>query len=245
MTDTPLDIGVLGYRFMGKAHANAFARLPMFFEDAPEVNREVIVGRDEAALADAADRLGFARTATDWRDVVDEVDVFYNLGPNHVHAEPSIAALEAGTPTFCEKPLAPTLEDAEAMADAASGAGVPAGVAFNYRFVPAIQYAKRLIENGDLGELHHFRGRYLQDWLVDPAAPWSWRNDAEMAGSGALGDLGAHTRSTSHASSWATSPKSPVTSGRSSTSDQWKTAARPARSRSTTPTARKWTSRTV
>jgi predicted dehydrogenase len=193
MTADPLDIGVLGYRFMGNAHANAFARLPMFFEDAPEVNRKVIVGRDEAALADAADRLGFARAATDWRDVVDEVDVFYNLGPNHVHAEPSIAALEAGTPTFCEKPLAPTLEGAEAMADAASGAGVPAGVAFNYRFVPAVQYAKRLIENGDLGELHHFRGRYLQDWLVDPAAPWSWRNDAEMAGSGALGDLGAHT----------------------------------------------------
>ena len=193
MMDTPLDIGVLGYRFMGKAHANAFARLPMFFEDAHEVNREVVVGRDEDALADAADRLGFARTATDWRDVIDEVDVFYNLGPNHVHAEPSIAALEAGTPTFCEKPLAPTLDDAEAMADAASDAGVPAGVAFNYRFVPAIQYAKARIENGELGELRHFRGRYLQDWLVDPEAPWSWRNDAEMAGSGALGDLGAHT----------------------------------------------------
>ncbi|WP_324662107.1 Gfo/Idh/MocA family protein [Haloarcula sediminis] len=193
MPETPLDIGVLGYRFMGKAHANAFARLPMFFEDAPEVNREVIVGRDEAALADAADRLGFQRTATDWRDVVDDVDVFYNLGPNHVHAEPSIAALEAGTPTFCEKPLAPTLDDAEAMADAASDAGVPAGIAFNYRFIPAIQYAKELIEHGDLGEIHHFRGQYLQDWLVDPEAPWSWRNDAEMAGSGALGDLGAHT----------------------------------------------------
>ncbi|PSP60452.1 oxidoreductase [Halobacteriales archaeon QH_8_67_36] len=178
---------------MGKAHANAFARLPMFFADAPEVNREVVVGRDEEALTDAADRLGFARTATDWREVIDEVDVFYNLGPNHVHAEPSIAALEAGTPTFCEKPLAPTLDDAEAMADAASDAGVPAGVAFNYRFVPAIQHAKARIENGELGELHHFRGRYLQDWLVDPEAPWSWRNDAEMAGSGALGDLGAHT----------------------------------------------------
>ncbi|MDS0284243.1 Gfo/Idh/MocA family protein [Haloarcula onubensis] len=193
MPSEPLDIGVLGYRFMGKAHANAFARLPMFFEDAPELNREVIVGRDEDALADAADRLGFERTATDWRDVVDEVDVFYNLGPNNVHAEPAIAALEAGTPTFCEKPLAPTLEDAEDMADAAGDAGVPAGVAFNYRFVPAIQYAKTLIDAGELGELHHFRGRYLQDWLVDPEAPWSWRNDAEMAGSGALGDLGAHT----------------------------------------------------
>jgi len=193
MTDTPLDIGVLGYRFMGKAHANAFARLPMFFEDAPEVNREVIVGRDEDALSDAADRLGFERTATDWRDVVEEVDVFYNLGPNHVHAEPSIAALEAGTPTFCEKPLAPTLDDAREMDDAAADAGVPAGVAFNYRFVPAIQYAKGLIDDGELGKLHHFRGRYLQDWLVDPEAPWSWRNDAELAGSGALGDLGAHT----------------------------------------------------
>ena len=193
MTDTPLDIGVLGYRFMGKAHANAFARLPMFFEDAPELHRDVLVGRDEEALADAADSLGFARTATDWHDVIDEVDVFYNLGPNHVHAEPSIAALEAGTPVFCEKPLAPTLDAAEAMREAAAAADVPAGVAFNYRFVPAIQYAKNLIEAGELGELHHFRGRYLQDWLVDPDAPWSWRNDEEMAGSGALGDLGAHT----------------------------------------------------
>ncbi|ELZ10235.1 oxidoreductase domain-containing protein [Natrinema thermotolerans DSM 11552] len=190
-----LEVGVLGYRFMGKAHANAMARLPMFFPDAPAIERSVLVGRDEAALEDAAERLGFASIATDWRDVVADVDVFYNLGPNHVHAEPSIAALEAGTPVFCEKPLAPTLDDAEAMAAAAREAGddVPAGCAFNYRFVPAIRYAKTLLEAGDLGEIHHVRGRYLQDWLVDPDAPWSWRNDEEMAGSGALGDLGAHT----------------------------------------------------
>ncbi|GGN88818.1 Gfo/Idh/MocA family protein [Haloarcula pellucida] len=193
MTTEPLDIGVLGYRFMGKAHANAFARLPMFFEDAPELNRDVLVGRDQEALEDAADSLGFARTATDWREVIDDVDVFYNLGPNHVHAEPSIAALEAGTPVFCEKPLAPTLDGAESMAAAAAGADVPAGVAFNYRFIPAIQYAKNLIDAGELGEIRHFRGRYLQDWLTDPEAPWSWRNDEELAGSGALGDLGAHT----------------------------------------------------
>jgi len=188
-----LEIGVLGYRFMGKAHANALARLPMFFPDAPDVERSVLVGRDEAALETAADELGFQSTATDWEDVIDDVDVFYNLGPNHVHAEPSIAALEAGTPVFCEKPLAPTLEGAEAMAAAAADAGVPAGCAFNYRFVPAIRYAKNLLEAGELGEIHHVRGRYLQDWLVDPDAPWSWRNDAEMAGSGALGDLGSHT----------------------------------------------------
>jgi len=188
-----LQVGVLGYRFMGQAHANALARMPMFFPDAPDVERDVLIGRDEEALADAADQLGFSRTATDWRDVVDEVDVFYNLGPNHVHAEPSIAALEAGTPVFCEKPLAPRLDEAEEMAAAARDADVPAGAAFNYRFVPAIRYAKNLIDDGELGEIHHVRGRYLQDWLVDPEAPWSWRNDEEMAGSGALGDLGSHT----------------------------------------------------
>ncbi|WP_323190275.1 Gfo/Idh/MocA family oxidoreductase [Halostella sp. PRR32] len=188
-----IQVGVLGYGFMGKAHANAVARLPMFFPDAPDIEREVVVGRDESALADAADRLGFSRTATDWRDVIDEVDVFYNLGPNHVHAEPSIAALDAGTPVFCEKPLAPTLESAREMRDAARDAGVTAGCAFNYRFVPAIQYARNMIEAGELGDIHHFRGTYLQDWLVDPEEPWSWRNDEEMAGSGALGDLGAHT----------------------------------------------------
>ncbi|MFC7210307.1 Gfo/Idh/MocA family protein [Natronoarchaeum sp. GCM10025321] len=193
-----LQVGVLGYRFMGQAHANALARLPMFFEDAPEVERDVLVGRDEAALSDAADQLGFARTSTDWEAVVDEVDVFYNLGPNHVHAEPSIAALEAGTPVFCEKPLAPTLDAAEEMAAAARAADVPAGSAFNYRFVPALRYAKGLIDDGELGEIHHVRGRYLQDWLVDPDAPWSWRNDEEMAGSGALGDLGSHTIDLAH-----------------------------------------------
>ncbi|SDM43157.1 Predicted dehydrogenase [Halogranum gelatinilyticum] len=193
MTDEPLDVGVLGYRFMGKAHSNALARLPMFFDDAPDVNRHTLVGRDEEALAEAAEQFGFEHTSTDWEAVVDEVDVFYNLGPNHVHAEPSIAALEAGTPVFCEKPLAPTLDEAEEMRDAAADAGVVAGCAFNYRFVPAIRYARNLIADGKLGEIHQVRGRYLQDWLVDPEAPWSWRNDEEMAGSGALGDLGAHT----------------------------------------------------
>ncbi|MFC6798803.1 MULTISPECIES: Gfo/Idh/MocA family protein [unclassified Haladaptatus] len=193
-----LQIGILGYRFMGKAHANALARLPMFFPDAPEIERDVLVGRDEQALSEAADRFGFARTATDWRDVVEEVDVFYNLGPNHLHAEPSIAALDAGTHVFCEKPLATTTADATAMATSASDSDALAGCAFNYRFVPAIQYAKRLIDAGELGEIRHFRGTYLQDWLADPEAPWSWRNDAELAGSGALGDLGAHTVDLAH-----------------------------------------------
>ena len=188
-----LKIGVLGYRFMGTAHSNAFARLPMFFDDAPDIERHTLVGRDEAALADAADRLGFAHTETDWEDAIDEVDVFYNLGPNHLHPEPSIAALERDVPVFCEKPLAPTVEDAERMAAAARESDAIAGCAFNYRFVPAIQYAKNLIDAGDLGTIRHVRGHYLQDWGTDPEDPWSWRMDEDLAGSGALGDLGAHT----------------------------------------------------
>lgn len=192
MTDEPLPVGMLGYSFMGRAHSNALARLPMFFPDAPAVERDVLVGRDEEALAKATDRLGFARYATDWEDVVEEVDVFYNLGPNAIHAEPSIAALDAGTAVFCEKPLAHTLADAKRMRDTARDADATAGIAFNYRFIPAVQYAKQLIEEGELGEIHHVRGRYLQDWLTDPEAPWEWRLDEEVAGSGALGDLGAH-----------------------------------------------------
>jgi predicted dehydrogenase len=193
MTGEPLTVGVLGYRFMGRAHANALARLPMFFPDAPRVERHTLVGRDEEALTAAAERLGFSHTETDWRDVVGEVDVFYNLGPNHLHVDPSVAALEAGTHVLCEKPLAPTLDEARRMHEAAEASEAVAGCAFNYRFVPAIRYAKSLVDAGDLGEIHHVRGRYLQDWLVDSDAPWSWRNSKELAGSGALGDLGAHT----------------------------------------------------
>ncbi|WP_330631930.1 Gfo/Idh/MocA family protein [Halocatena halophila] len=188
-----LDVGVLGYRFMGRAHANALSRLEMFFPDAPATNRTVLIGRDAEALEEAADRLGFDSTATDWEDALDEIDVLYNLGPNHVHVEPSIAALEAGVSVLCEKPLAPTLSDAKRMADSARQSSATAGIAFNYRFVPAIQYARNLIADGALGTIRHVRARYLQDWLVDPEAPWSWRLDESLAGSGALGDLGAHS----------------------------------------------------
>ena len=188
-----LRVAFLGHRFMGRAHANALARLPMFFPDAPETERAVLVGRDESALAEHADRLGFAETTTDWADAIEAVDVLYNLGPNFLHPEPSIAALEAGVNVLCEKPMAPGLAGAEAMAEAARASDATAGVGFNYRFVPALQRARELIDAGHIGEVRQFRGHYLQDWLVDPAAPWSWRNDAELAGSGALGDLGTHT----------------------------------------------------
>jgi predicted dehydrogenase len=188
-----LDVGMLGYRFMGQAHANALARLSMFFPDAPDVNRHTLIGRDADALADAADRFDFDTTSTDWEAALDDIDVFHNLGPNNLHADPSIAALESDTPVLCEKPLAHTLDDAERMAEAAANSPAPAGCAFNYRLVPAIQHAKSLIAHGEIGEVHHVRAHYLQDWLVDPDAPWAWRLDEDVAGSGALGDLGAHS----------------------------------------------------
>ncbi|MFA9516386.1 Gfo/Idh/MocA family protein [Halopenitus sp. H-Gu1] len=187
------NVGFIGYRFIAEAHANALARLPMFFPDAPPVNRHAIVGREEEALDAAADRLGFETVTTEWEDVLDAVDVLYNLTPNAVHPEPSIAALERDVPVMCEKPLAATLPEAERMAEAAERSDAAAATAFNYRFIPAIQHAKGLIEEGHLGEIRQVRGRYYQDWLVDPEAPWSWRNSEEMAGSGALGDLGSHT----------------------------------------------------
>jgi len=188
-----LQVGMLGYRFMGEAHSNALARLPMFFPDAPDVERDVLIGRDETALSSAADQLGFNRISTDWEAVVDDVDVFYNLGPNNLHPEPSIGALEAGTSVFCEKPLAHTQDAAQRMASAARDSDATAGIAFNYRFIPAVQLARNLIADGELGDIHHVRANYLQDWLVDPESPWSWRNDEDIAGSGALGDLGAHS----------------------------------------------------
>lgn len=188
-----LSIGFLGYQFMGRAHANALARLPMFFPEAPAVERTVLVGRDESALETAVEQLGFDHYRTDWRPAIEEVDVFYNLGPNNLHHEPSVAALETDVPVLCEKPLAHTLDAAGEMAAAARESSATSAIAFNYRFVPAIQRARELIAAGALGDIYHVRARYLQDWLADPRAPWSWRNDEDTAGSGALGDLGAHS----------------------------------------------------
>jgi predicted dehydrogenase len=178
---------------MGKAHANALDRLPMFFPDAPATNRAVLIGRDRDAVESAADQFGFDRVETDWEDALDDVDVLYNLGPNHVHVEPTVTALERDVHVLCEKPLAPGVEGARRMAAAARESDAVAGAAFNYRYVPALQLAKRMLDAGEFGDIRRFRGRYLQGWLADPEAPWSWRNDEEIAGTGVLGDVGSHT----------------------------------------------------
>ncbi|GAB4424957.1 MAG: Gfo/Idh/MocA family oxidoreductase [Anaerolineae bacterium] len=190
-----LGIGMLGYAFMGKAHSNAFKKLPYIMYPPVAIPRLVaICGRNQEAVAEAARRYGYEKYYTDWRRMIEDPDiqVFDNGGPNDSHAEPTIAAAQAGKHVFCEKPLARTAEEAKKMLDAVEKAGVKHQVAFNYRFVPAVVQARKLIESGALGRIYHWRAVYLQEWGMDPKMPISWRFQKHIAGSGALGDLGAH-----------------------------------------------------
>jgi predicted dehydrogenase len=151
-----------------------------------------IAGRDEAAVAEAARRYGYERYVTDWKALVDdpEIQLFDNGGPNNLHAEPSIAAAEAGKHVICEKPLGRDAAESYEIWQRVDAAGVQHMCAFNYRFVPAVRLAREMLEAGELGEIHHFRGRYLQEWGTTDAEVW--RFDKSLAGSGAIGDLGTH-----------------------------------------------------
>ncbi|MEV6878499.1 Gfo/Idh/MocA family oxidoreductase [Amycolatopsis sp. NPDC051128] len=192
-----IGIGMVGHAFMGAVHSHAWRSVHRFF-DPPLVPRlAVLAGRDEARATAAARRFGWAGVETDWRQLIarDDVDLVDICTPGDTHAEIAIAALEAGKHVLCEKPLANSVAEAEAMAEAARKArerGVRAMVAFNYRRVPALAHARNLVASGALGEIRHVRSVYLQDWLSDPRAPMTWRLRRESAGSGALGDLGAH-----------------------------------------------------
>ena len=190
-----LGIGMLGYAFMGKAHTNAFKTIPYMMYPPVAIPRLVgIAGRNEAAVTAAAQRYGYEHAYTDWRDMIanDDIQVFDNGGPNDAHAEPCNAAAEAGMHVFCEKPLARTAEEAKSMLDAVESAGVKHMVAFNYRFVPAVQQAKKIVESGALGQIYHWRAVYLQEWGMDREMESTWRFQKDICGSGALGDLGAH-----------------------------------------------------
>jgi predicted dehydrogenase len=190
-----IGIGMLGYAFMGKAHTNAFKKLPYMIYPPPAIPRLVaIAGRNLEAVKEAAARYGYEKYYLDWKDLIkdDNIQLFDNGGPNDVHAKPSIAAAKAGKHILCEKPLARTAKEAAQMLDAVEKAGVKNMTAFNYRFVPAIRQARYLIETGKLGEIYHFRAVYLQEWITDPKFPMIWRLTKDLAGSGALGDLGAH-----------------------------------------------------
>ena len=191
-----IGVGMLGYAFMGKSHSHAMKVLPYMIYPPPAIPKLVaIAGRNQEAVQEAANRYGYATAYTDWRDLMrdDRVQLFDNGGPNDAHAEPCIAAAQAGKHILCEKPLARTAAEAGAMLEAVTKAGVKHAVAFNYRFVPAIRLARELIESGRLGQIYHFRAVYLQEWIMPHYdTPMIWRLDKEQAGSGALGDLGAH-----------------------------------------------------
>jgi len=192
-----LGIGMIGYSFMGTAHSQAWRTAPHFFDLPMRPEMTVLSGLDETTLRKTAGRLGWGHVETDWRRLVQRADVGLVdiCTPVHLHAEMAIAALQAGKNVLCEKPLANTVAEAQAMADAAADAallGVVAMVGFTYRRVPAVQLARQLVADGRIGTVRHVRAQYLQDWIADPEVPLSWRLDKEKAGSGALGDIGAH-----------------------------------------------------
>ncbi len=185
---------LIGYRFMGKAHSHAYRNVSAYFPGLPAPRMVMLCGRDEKGVRAAAGRFGWQRWSTDWRQALDdtEIDVVDISAPGDVHHEIAVASAEAGKHIFCEKPLANTLPQAREMLDAVTRAGVRHMVCFNYRFVPAVRLAKRLLDEGRLGRIYHIRAQFLQDWILDPAFPLVWRLRKEAAGSGSLGDLGAH-----------------------------------------------------
>ncbi len=195
--DGRLGVGMVGYAFMGAAHSQAWRVAPRFFDLPLRPEMTVVAGRSADRVQAAAERLGWAEAETDWRRLLerDDVDVIDICTPGDTHAEIAVAALEAGKHVLCEKPLANSVAEAEEMvraAESAAAGGARAMVGFTYRRVPAISLARELVAEGRLGQIRHVRAQYLQDWIADPDVPLSWRLDKQKAGSGALGDIGAH-----------------------------------------------------
>jgi predicted dehydrogenase len=197
ISEAPLRVSMVGHGFMGAVHSQAWRVAPRFFDLPRPVEMALLVGRDQEAVQEAASRWGWTRTDDDWRRAVgrDDIDLIDICTPGRAHAEIAIAALQAGKHVLCEKPLANTVAEAGAMAQAARRArdkGIFAMVGFTYRRVPAVQLARQLVLSGQIGEVRQVRAAYLQDWLTNEAAPMTWRLDKAMAGAGALGDLGSH-----------------------------------------------------
>ena len=189
-----LNVGMIGYKFMGKAHSNAWRQAPRYFGLKAQPVMKTLCGRNAAGVKEAARQLGWEKTSTDWREVVNDPDIHVIdiTTANDTHAEIAIAAARAGKHVLCEKPLALTVTQCRAMLDAVRKARVTHMICHNYRRIPALALARRMIEAGELGDLYHFRARYLQDWIVDPKFPLVWRLQSKVAGSGAHGDIQAH-----------------------------------------------------
>jgi len=194
MTRT-LNVGMIGYKFMGRAHSNAWLKAARFFDLKAKPVMKVVCGRHADGAQQLADKFGWRSVETDWRKVVEDpdIDILDINTPNDSHAEIAIAAARAGKHILCEKPLAMNVAECKAMVNAVNKAGMVNMVCHNYRRIPAIALAKRMIERGDLGDrIFHYRARYLQDWIVDPNFPLVWRLQSKVAGSGTHGDICAH-----------------------------------------------------
>jgi predicted dehydrogenase len=189
------NVALIGYAFMGKAHSNAYRQVAPFFAPTLRPRMKVICGRTPSAVRAAAREYGWDQAATDWQEVVarKDIDIVDVSTPGDSHMDIAIAAARAGKAVFCEKPLANTVRDAERMLAAVEKAGVVHMICHNYRRAPAVMLAKQLIAEGQLGNIRHYRGTYLQDWITDPNFPLVWRLDKKKAGSGALGDIAAHS----------------------------------------------------
>jgi predicted dehydrogenase len=189
-----LRVGMIGYRFMGKAHSNAWRQAPHFFPLKADVVMHTICGRDAAGVEAARKQFGWEYASTDWREVINspEIDIVDINTPNDSHAEIAIAAAKAGKQVLCEKPLALTVKQCEAMVAAAKKAKIVNMVCHNYRRIPAIAQAKKMIEEGAIGKMFHYYARYSQDWIVDPDFPLVWRLQKGVSGSGTHGDINAH-----------------------------------------------------
>lgn len=194
MKDGTINVALIGYAFMGKAHSNAYRQVTPFMSPRLTPRLKVLCGRTRGKVEAAARQYGWDEAATDWREVVarKDIDLVDISTPGDRHAEIAIEAARHGKAVFCEKPLANSVAEARAMVEAVDTAGVIHMICHNYRRIPAVMLAKALIDAGRIGTIRHFRGTYLQDWIADPDFPLVWRLDKTQAGSGALGDIGAH-----------------------------------------------------
>ena len=198
MAKKPLNIGMIGYGFMGKAHTNAYATVGNFFDLEHKPVLKALCARNAEKAQEFADNWGYESVETDWRTLIarDDIDAVDICVPNNLHKEISIAAAEAGKMILCEKPIAMDAAEGEEMCEAVEKAGVNNMVWYNYRRVPAVTFAKNIIDSGNLGRIFHYRANFLQDWTISEDLPQGgealWRLDADAAGSGVTGDLLAH-----------------------------------------------------
>ncbi len=198
MAQKNLNIGMVGYGFMGRAHSNAWRTVSNFFDTGYQPVLKAVAARNREKAQAYADQWGYESVETDWRRLVerDDIDAIDICTPNDTHAEIAIAAAEAGKMILCEKPIARNAAEAQPMVDAVERAGVPNTVWYNYRRIPAVTLIKQVVDEGRLGRIFHYRANFLQDWTINPDVPQggagTWRLDVEAAGSGVTGDLLAH-----------------------------------------------------